>query len=105
MRAHGPNKAAPTLVRYASAITRSKRNVRSCWLKSLTSFKLRATTRKSTQCCVRMHGALRDKTRARDQLPVALIAQLVEQFSAITRPWVRAFVEGCIFSQPFLAIV
>ena len=50
---------------------RNKRNVGSCWLKSLTSFKLCATTSNNIQqgeqtdatcniqqCCVRMHGAL-----------------------------------------------
>ena len=38
----------PTLFRYASAIT-EKRNVGSCWKKSLTGFKLCATTRHNIQ--------------------------------------------------------
>ena len=50
----GPNSVGravqtdPTLFRYASAITEQK-NVRSCWLKSLTRFKLCATTRNNMQ--------------------------------------------------------
>ena len=62
-------KTDPTLLRYAPAIT-EQRNVGSCWLKSLTGFKLCATTRNNMQqgvqtdatcniqqCCVRLHGA------------------------------------------------
>ena len=50
----GPNSVGravqtdPTLFRYASAITEQK-NVGSCWLKSLTRFKLCATTRNNMQ--------------------------------------------------------
>ena len=56
MRVRGPNNVAravrtdPTLLRYAWAIKeRNKRNVGSRWLKSLTGFKLCATTPKNTQ--------------------------------------------------------
>ena len=41
----------PTLLRYASAITQQKRSVRSCWLKSLTGFKLCATTHQRATGC------------------------------------------------------
>ena len=50
----GPNRVGravqtdPTLFLYASAITEQK-NVGSCWLKSLTRFKLCATTRNNMQ--------------------------------------------------------
>ena len=44
----------PTLLRYASAITQQKRSVRSCWLKSLTGFKLCATTHNNVQQGVQM---------------------------------------------------
>ena len=54
MRVRGPNNVGravqtdPTLLRYASAIMEQK-NVGSCWLKSLTGFKLCATTRTNIQ--------------------------------------------------------
>ena len=40
-------QTAPTLLRYASAIM--EQMLRSCWLKSLTGFKLCATTPNNTQ--------------------------------------------------------
>ena len=77
MSVRGPNNVGravqtdPTLLRHASAIT-EQRNVGSCWLKSLASFKLCATTSNNIQqgvqteatcniqkCCVRLHGALK----------------------------------------------
>ena len=47
----------PTLLRYASAITEQIRMLRSCWLKSVTGFKLCATTPATTcnRVCKRMH--------------------------------------------------
>ena len=39
----------PTLLRYASAITEQIRMLRSCWLKSLTCFKLCSTTHNNLQ--------------------------------------------------------
>ena len=54
MSVRGPNNVGravqtdPTLLRYASAITEQK-NCGSCWVKSLTSFKLCATTRSNIQ--------------------------------------------------------
>ena len=54
MRVRDPNNVGravqtfPTLLPYASAITEQK-NVGSCWLKSLTSFKLCATTPNNIQ--------------------------------------------------------
>ena len=54
MRVRGPNNVGrdikrdmqtnPTLLRYTLQRSRNKRNVGSCWLKSLTGFKLCATT-------------------------------------------------------------
>ena len=38
--------------------SRNKRNVGSCWLKSLTGFKQTDATCNIQQCCVRLHGAL-----------------------------------------------
>ena len=85
MRLRGRNNVGrtvqtdPTLLRYASTITERKKNVGSCWLKSLTGFKLCTTTPNNTQrgvqtdatcniqqcwgvvgqqCCVGSHGAL-----------------------------------------------
>ena len=76
MSVRGPNNVGravqtnPTLLRYASVIL-EQRNVGSCWLNSLTGFKLCATTRNNMQqgvqtdatcniqqCCVRLHAAL-----------------------------------------------
>ena len=54
VRVRGPNNVGravqtdPTLLRYASAITEHK-NIGSCWLKSLTSLKLCATTPNNMQ--------------------------------------------------------
>ena len=42
-------QTAPTLLRYASAIMEQIRMLRSCWLKSLTGFKLCATTTNNMQ--------------------------------------------------------
>ena len=44
----------PTLLRYASAITEQNIYVGSCWLKSLTGFKLCATTSNNMQQAVQM---------------------------------------------------
>ena len=62
----------PTLLHYASAITEEIRMLRSCWLKSLTCFKLCSTTHNNLQqgvqtdahceiqqCCMHFLGALK----------------------------------------------
>ena len=89
--------------------SRNKRNVGSCWLKSLTDFKLCSTTRnniqqhatcvqtdatcKIQQCCVRLYSALLQRTVSFKCLPihVHLYALLVKRQKAnsqtnISRP-------------------
>ena len=72
--------------------SRNKRTAGSCWLKSLTGFKLCATTRNNMQqgvqtdatcniqqCCVRLHGALVLPPRSSLFEPVELEGLVLEK--------------------------